>query len=47
MNSYLEVTTQVDRLKAEDYYLNLAPTIYCGLKRLVFKARFMILNLTI
>ena len=29
------------------YYLNPAPTIYCGLKRLVFKARFMILILTI
>jgi hypothetical protein len=29
------------------YYLNLAPTIYCGLKRLVFKTRFMILILTI
>jgi hypothetical protein len=30
-----------------DYYLNLAPTIYYGLKRLAFKARFMILILTI
>ena len=29
------------------YHLNLAPTIYCGLKRLVFKARFMILILYI
>jgi hypothetical protein len=29
------------------YHLNLAPTIYCGLKRLVFKALFMILILTI
>ncbi len=28
-------------------YLNLAPTIYCGLKRLAFKARFIILILTI
>jgi hypothetical protein len=30
-----------------DYYLNLAPTIYYGLKRFTFKARFMILILTI
>jgi len=29
------------------YYLNLAPTIYYGLKRFAFKARFMILILTI
>jgi hypothetical protein len=27
-------------------YLNLAPTIYYGLKRFAFKARFMILILT-
>jgi hypothetical protein len=32
---------------SKGYYLNLAPTIYCGLKRLVFKTRFMILILTI
>jgi hypothetical protein len=29
------------------YDLNLAPTIYYGLKRFAFKARFMILILTI
>ena len=29
------------------YYLNLAPTIYYGLKRFAFKARFMILILSI
>jgi len=29
------------------YYLNFAPTIYYGLKRFAFKARFMILILTI
>jgi len=29
------------------YYLNLAPTITYGLKRFAFKARFMILILTI
>jgi hypothetical protein len=29
------------------YYLNLSPTIYYGLKRPAFKARFMILILTI
>jgi len=29
------------------YNLNLAPTIYYGLKRLAVKARFMILILTI
>jgi hypothetical protein len=34
-------------LNATWYYLNLAPTIYYGLKRFAFKARFMILLLTI
>jgi len=29
------------------YYLNFAPTICYGLKRFVFKARFMMLILTI
>jgi hypothetical protein len=27
-------------MKKGVYHLNLAPTIYCGLKRLAFKARF-------
>ena len=34
-------------LKSEEYYLNLAPTITYGLKRFAFKARFMILILSI
>jgi hypothetical protein len=33
--------------KKQEYYLNFAPAIPYGLKRFVFKARFMILILTI
>ena len=47
---HLDIFHQPQRSRffdASNYYLNLAPTPYYGLKRLIFKARFMILILTI